>query len=67
VKPPVLSDFNPRERISKSCSNYRKVEARIMRDEVGLRMKIEEGVEILGTDKSMGFSVRDRDQSDPRD
>jgi hypothetical protein len=38
-----------------------------MRDEVGLRMKIEEGVEILGTDKSMGFSVRDRDQSDPRD
>jgi hypothetical protein len=38
-----------------------------MGHKVGLGVKIEEGVEILGTDKSMLLSVRDRDQSDSRD
>jgi hypothetical protein len=45
-----VSHFDPRERILESLPDDCEVEACIMSDEVGLRVKIDKGLEILGTD-----------------
>ena len=67
MKPALISDFNPGDRIAKSCSNYREVEARIVGDKVSFSVLINEGLKICRLDQPMLRSVRDRSQSDPRD
>ncbi len=51
MKPALISDFNPGDRIAKSFSNYREVEARIVGDKVSFSVLIDEGLKICRLDQ----------------
>ena len=63
MKPAFLSDFEPSQGILEGVSNYSKVEACIVGDEVSLGVLINEGLKIFRLNESMLPPVRYGSQS----